>query len=126
MDRKICLDSDVLIELTKGNKEIVECLQKFDASLYTSSINVFELWTGRLKKEEENIHNLIISLKKEGFDSESAIKAGDINLSLKEKGELIDFRDLFIASICITNNLELFTLNKKHFERLSKYGLRLV
>jgi tRNA(fMet)-specific endonuclease VapC len=126
MDRNVCLDSDILIEITKGNQEIINSLQKLNANLYASPINIFEIWAGRLKKEEKNIESLIINLRKVDFNSQTAIKAGDIQLLLKEKGELIDFRDLFIASICIVNNLELMTLNKKHFERLTKFGLRLV
>ncbi|MHA1709843.1 MAG: hypothetical protein ACTSXJ_08520 [Candidatus Baldrarchaeia archaeon] len=39
-------------------------------------------------------------------------------------GMLIDERDLMIEAICIANSLPLATLNKKHFKRLTKFGLR--
>ena len=126
MDRKVCLDSDIQIEILKNNQQISEKIIELKANLYTTSINIFEIWTGRLKKQEDSAKQLIRSLKKINFDENSALKAGDINLELKKSGELLDIRDVFIASICISNNLELFTLNKKHFERLTKFGLKLI
>jgi len=126
MDKKICLDSDILIEISRGNRKIIDRIKNLDANLYTTSINIFEIWTGRLKKEEEATRALIASLKKTDFDEGSAIKAGDMQIKLKEAGNLIDFRDIFIASICIENDIELFTNNKKHFERLKRFGLQLV
>jgi predicted nucleic acid-binding protein len=126
MDREICLDTDILIEITKNSEEIITFLRKLGANLYTTPINSFEIWTGRLRKEEEHIKNLIENLKSADFNKKAALRTGDIYKYLKEKGELIDFRDIFIASVCIENNLELFTNNKKHFERLKKFGLKLV
>ncbi len=69
---------------------------------------------------------MVSSLKKLNFDDKSALEAGDILRNLKTSGKLLNFRDVFIASICINNKIELLTYNKKHFERLSKHGLILV
>jgi predicted nucleic acid-binding protein len=126
MDRKICLDSDILVEILRGNREIINNLEELNANLYASSISIFEIWVGRLKKEEEKIKKLFQSLKKLDFDNISAIKSGDIHESLKENGDILDFRDIFIASSCMVKNIELYTNNKRHFERLKKYGLKLV
>src|SRR3989344_9460774 len=99
MDRKVCLDSDIQIEILKNNQQISEKIIELKANLYTTSINIFEIWTGRLKKQEDSAKQLIRSLKKINFDENSALKAGDINLELKKSGELLDIRDVFIASI---------------------------
>jgi tRNA(fMet)-specific endonuclease VapC len=44
----------------------------------------------------------------------------------QDKGDILDVRDIFIASVCIIEGLELLTFNLKHFERMKKFGLRLV
>jgi tRNA(fMet)-specific endonuclease VapC len=126
VDKKICLDSDILIEISKNNTEVIEKLRKLDANIYTTPINIFEIWAGRFKKEENSVKKLINNLKKINFDEQSSLKAADIQLELKKTGQNIDFRDIFIASICIQNDIPLFTKNKKHFERLTKFGLKLI
>ncbi|MBI5393018.1 type II toxin-antitoxin system VapC family toxin [Candidatus Woesearchaeota archaeon] len=123
MVRKICLDSDVLISIMNNDLRVKTIFQSLDSHFYTTSINSFEIWYGR--KDSENISELLQSLIKLELDDHSARIAADILRELRRKGELIDVKDLFIASICIKNNLELFTFNKKHFERLQKYGLQL-
>ena len=60
------------------------------------------------------------------FDNKSVLIASKIYSSLRKDGKLIDERNLIIGSICIANNLPLATLNKRHFERLRKFGLKLV
>lgn len=123
--RQICLDSDVLIELVHRNEKIIEFVQQTEAIWYTTTINIFEIWSERDKKQQ-NVENLIKGLRKHVFDEACALKAGEIRRRLKEKGELLDIRDIFIGAVCIENCLELLTLNKKHFERLQEFGLQLI
>ncbi|MER3472414.1 MAG: PIN domain-containing protein, partial [Chitinophagaceae bacterium] len=52
------------------------------------------------------------------FDETSANTAVTINNDLKKKRKQIDIADLFIAATAVAHNLELVTLNKKHFERI--------
>lgn len=126
MDRKICLDSDIIINFLRKNQKTKEILNKLGEEFYTTQINAFEIWSGRLIYEEKTIKDMLNSLIKLDFDEDAALKAGDILINLKKSGNIIDFRDLFIASICISNNIELLTNNKKHFERLKNFGLKLV
>lgn len=126
VDRKICLDSDIIVDFLRKNPETKRIIEELGEEFYTTQINTFEIWSGKLKHEENMIKNMLGSLTKIDFDEQAALKAGDIQMKLKETGNLIDFRDLFIASICIQNNLELLTNNKKHFERMKKFGLKLV
>jgi len=51
------------------------------------------------------------------FDNRAMIKASEIYAVLRRKGKLIDERDLMVGAICLSNNLPLATLNKKHFDR---------
>jgi len=51
-------------------------------------------------------------------------KASEIWVSLKRSGQLIDDRDLLIAAISIVNGLSLMTRNKKRFEKLNNFELK--
>ena len=81
MDRKICLDSDILIELLNKNEVVGKAIESLEADFYVTPISVFEVWYGR--KEKENISGLLESLHVLIFDRESAFLAADI---LREHG----------------------------------------
>ena len=124
MVSKICLDSDVIISLLKKNEETKEKIKSLQGEFYMTVISLFEIWHGR--KKEESIKETIECFHIQDMDAESAMLAGDILKDLQKKGEEVRFRDIFIAAICITHKLDLFTYNKKDFERIEKFGLRLV
>ena len=67
------------------------------------------------KKKEEPVKRIGFNQINIFVDEETR-KFSEISRDLKRKGISIDFRDLFIASICIVNNCNLATFNKKHFE----------
>lgn len=46
-------------------------------------------------------------------------KAAQIYSELKQKGELVDDADIFIAAMCLENNYVLVTNNVRHFNRVS-------
>jgi len=46
--------------------------------------------------------------------------------ALKRSGELIEDADLLIAATAIVKGYTLWTKNLKHFERLEKFGLKLL
>ena len=124
MVREICLDSDFLIDFFKNKEKAVAIFNSLNANYCLTSINVFELWEGR--KKEEKLKEFFEQAEIKNFDYKSALLAAIINSSLKQKGEEIEIRDVFIAAICIEHNLELLTYNIKHFERMEKFGLKLV
>jgi len=124
MDRKICLDSDILIELLNKNEVVGKAIESLEADFYVTPISVFEVWYGR--KEKENISGLLESLHVLIFDRESAFLAADILRELEKNGNVVELKDIFIAAICVSNKIELMTNNIKHFERLKSFGLKLV
>src|SRR3989344_8109174 len=118
MEDKICLDSDVLIDFLKNKKEIVDWIKEKEENfeLTTTAINVFELYYGEYRKKSsidtkeldkffENIH--IFDLTKE-----ISKKAGELASTLEKEGNIIEFRDIIIAAISLTNNFVLKTNNK--------------
>ena len=51
-------------------------------------------------------------------------KASQIIISLKKQNKLIDIQDILIAATAIASDIRLFTINKKHFSRITE--LRMV
>ncbi len=125
MDKKICLDSDIIIEILKNNKKTIEIIASSAEILCITPVTIFEIWNGRFEKETQTIKSLLKNFEIIDFDADSSFIAGDIERALKNKGEELEIRDIFIASVCISNKMPLLTNNKKHFERLKDFGLHL-
>jgi len=123
--RGVILDTDVLIELIK-EKRLSQIIEFIDPRI--SFITLYEYLRGLkylnkdLKKEKEKIEESLTIL---WINNEILIKMSEIWFKLRKKGATIDERDLLIGATAITHNLPLWTLNKKHFARLEKYGLKL-
>ena len=122
MDKKVCLDTDACISVIKGEPK-AEKISDFIGSgkLFVSSITVFELY---LRKE--NLHEIadfLGGIFVLNFDEECAIKASNLQKELRENGVVLDFRDIFIASIAMVNYCTLATFNKKHFSRINDLDL---
>src|SRR3989344_1899794 len=114
MVEKICLDSDIIIEILKDNQELKEKLEfmvRTEDELCTTSINIFETWSGR--ENNEAFRLFLEELYRFPFEEESAKKAAVMFNEMKKKGLMIEPRDIFIAAICITHQLSLLTNNKK-------------
>ena len=131
MEDKICLDTDFLVNFLRNKNEEAEFIKTSEASkeLVTTCITLFELYYGAYKsKEAENNLNAISSLANRieilDFSSESAKKAGEILSKLEKQGKPIEFRDIFIGAIALSNNCSIKTYNIKHFSRIE--GLSLI
>ena len=121
-EQMVCLDSDVIIDFLRGDKETVKRIFEIKGSetLLTTSINSFEIIRGSIRLNYEKGISFINSLKILNFDFESSKKAAEIFEKLREKGESIDPLDLMIASVAIINNEPLITRNISHFSRIKE------
>ena len=122
MDPKICLDTDVSIEILKNTdkgNDLVDSIS--DSEVFISSISVFELYL-----RETNlfaVEKLVSKTEVLGFSDLCAKKAAEIFKELKKRGRIAPFRDLFIASIAIVHNCTLATLNIKDFKNIKELKL---
>ncbi|MBI3034930.1 type II toxin-antitoxin system VapC family toxin [Candidatus Woesearchaeota archaeon] len=122
MDKKVCLDTDVSIEILKSTAKASRLLDLTnDSEIYITTISVFELFLRETNLDA--IEKLLLRTAVLDFSELSARKAAGILKELKSKGRIIDMRDLFIASASIVNNCALATLNKKHFENIKDLEL---
>jgi len=130
MENRICLDTNILVDILRGNLEILNLIGKIEKEniLATTYINLFELNYGAAtsinkKINFKEIEKVISTIELLNLSEGSVKLAGIILADLKNNGKIIDFKDLLIASIAIVNNFKLLTKNKKHFENIP--GLKL-
>jgi len=123
---KVCIDTDVLIELSK--RTLLKYI-KPHMNLYLSIISVYEYLRGlavlgRDVVYAERILKTLFTIIP--LTEKTIIKAAEIYASLYRRGVLIPDPDILIAASCIIEEIPLSTFNIRHFKRLEEYGLEIV
>ena len=122
MDTKICLDTDVSIEILKNTAKASKLLDLAkDSEVYISTISVFELLLRETNLEA--IEKLLSKTAILDFSELSARKAAEIFKDLKKNGQMISVKDLLIASTAISNSCMLATLNIRDFRNINELKL---
>lgn len=122
--KKYLLDTSVIIAYLRGKKDIVDRIDNISSELTSSYICLSELYEGIYRvREKEQAEKAVLSFfqglsEVYGIDSEIARQFGLLRGSLKNKGEVIEDMDIFLAATCLAYNLTLVTLNTKHFSRI--------
>ncbi len=125
----LCLDTDILIDLLRGESKTVEEIKQLEDKfeLVTTAINLFELYYGAYKTGRERNIEAVKEVARRvevlNLTEKSAEISGKILAELEKRGEAIDFRDVMIAGIVIENNITLYTRNVKHFKRIEGINL---
>ena len=121
----ILCDTDVIIEILKGNKRTINIIESIGLeNIAISSVTVMELYFGALNKSELNkIKKHLQALNIVHFDtdiSESAIKL----IERFSKSHGLQIPDAIIAATAMTSKIKLFTFNLKDFKYID--GLKLI
>ena len=121
----LIVDTDILIDLLRKKDYAVSLIKKLEdgVELATSAINAFELYRGAYKSrnQEKNlasVKGLLNSLRILNTDEDSMEIAGKITASLERDGNMMDIRDLLIASIALVNSFGVLTNNVSHFNKI--------
>lgn len=125
--RRVVIDTSVYIKHIRATKKEKTVLYNMpnDVVTVTTSISIYELLMGATTTNKlQDFEALVKDVAVLSFNEQAARKAAEIYHQLRLNNKMIEFRDIFIAAICIVNDLELATLNKKHFERID--GLKLL
>ncbi len=123
-DKMILIDTNILIEVYRNNKNIIETVQNIGQhNIAISTITFAELLYGsRNKKELQLIRKDISTLTV--IDINETVSAKFIELigeyALSHK---LAIPDALIAATAICNNLPLYTLNKKDFQFINSIEL---
>jgi tRNA(fMet)-specific endonuclease VapC len=119
----VCLDTSFCIDLMRiDNTEAVNKLKEFNGEMVnTTTITLAELYVGAYRSnnilhEVSKVDRLLQDIIVLTLDNQSAKKYGELHNQLRS--DPIGDRDLFIASIVVSNNQTLLTKNVKHFERV--------
>ena len=119
----ILLDTNILIEILKGNQQTIEKVQNLDSVLAISSISVMELYYAALNKTEVNKLEKFVSLfniiQLDESISVQAIKP----VKTYAKSHHLDIPDSLIASTALINKYKLFTYNIKDFKYIKNIAL---
>ena len=112
----IALDSSAIIDILAGTKKGEQIKKKVsEEALAVTSISVNEVLIGAKERERNKIHEFFENLDILSFDAASAFKSVGIEESLSKRGTKIGKMDIFIASICLVNNLPILT-SDNHFK----------
>ncbi len=122
----IVIDTSIIIDhLRKRNKRKSILFDIVDGSvLYTPTIVEFELFAGAIDAgKRQDIHFVLQFCTVLPLTSEIVQHAARLYQMLKQENQVIDIRDLFIASTAILSAYPLMTLNTKHFSRIDALHL---
>lgn len=119
------LDSTFLIDVLRGSSDVSELIEELDASgtPLVSALTVMELYEGVQLAETSDaeraaVEALLDDIDSVPFDSECAIRAGQLLVELSRVGEPIDETDVMIAATALVHERPVVTRNVKHFERV--------
>lgn len=123
MGTGICLDTTLLVDLLRGEREATRYVTEHEGRLCTTAISVFELSFGahrsqRRSKNLRRLHELLENLPVLPLSTEAAALAGQLYARLLSEGTPVDMRDLFIAAIAMITDTALKTANTSHFSRI--------
>ena len=122
--RLVICDTNILIEFYKGNSEVIENLHKIgNENIILSSVTAGELIFGAFNKVElRNIQKDINELRVLHINEK--ISRNFIDLMQKYSlSHNLDLPDALIAATAINADLELYTLNLKHFKYIDNIKL---
>ena len=118
----ILLDTDICIEVLRGNQRIIEKRISCDERVAICFMTVAELYYGaeRSKYTHKNINiidEFLLSIDVINTDIEIMKKFGEIKTKLHTKNILLPDADILIASVALTKCSKLITGNIKHYNR---------
>lgn len=116
------LDTDVCIEILRGNPRVLQWRQHTQVRVVTTWITACELEYGAAKSTHPQqaralVADLLSTLDILGLDRAAARQFGQHKATLRRGGETLADADLMIAAIALVHGAELATGNLRHFRR---------
>lgn len=113
------LDTNIIIDIFRGKKEVINQLSNLK-HIYIPSIVLGELYYGAFQSEREKAHleqinEFLARVNTIPINQNTSKIYGKVKSNLKDKGKPIPENDIWIASLAIQYDLDLFS-NDFHFE----------
>jgi predicted nucleic acid-binding protein len=118
----ILLDTSVLIEMFRMKDKTATFFYRLSNDNNAFAISIlthYEIFRGSNSVQDNFWANFLKNIKVIPFDLISSNEAIGIYKLLKTQNQMIDLADLLIAATAIAHNLDLATLNLKHFSKIS-------
>ena len=117
------LDTDVCVELLRGNEAVIERRKATLDRIATTWITAAELYYGaaRSAAAEENrllVTRFLAPLRILGLDGTVVERFGALKASLERQGRRLEDFDLLIAALTLTRGAVLVTGNRRHYDRV--------
>lgn len=119
MARLFLVDTDILIDFLRGQKEAIEFIKKNTSRIVLSTIVIAELFAGVRDDEQDYLDEFVSLFPTIPVTSEIA-KAGGLYKRDFQKTHRIGLADAIIAATVEIDNFELKTLNIKHYPMFPK------
>lgn len=127
----MCLDTDFLVALLKGDRDAIDRIAQLEAEekpLKSTAITAYELLKGALlsSRPEENltsVSDLLSVIQVLTLTNDSCLQAAKTYEDLRRKGLLIGEFDILIAAIAISNNEALMSRDS-HFRLIEGLNLQ--
>lgn len=124
----ILLDTDICVEILKGNKKILQRRADYDGPIGICFMTIAELYYGAERSRDpprnyETIEKLVLTLEIVQSDLGILRRFGAIKAQLQRDGTSLADADVLIAAATLERAERLITGNKKHFERIPGLSL---
>jgi len=124
----ILFDTDICVELLRGNEEIIDKGQEANSEVGVSSITVAELFYGAeksvaTKKNYFLIEEFLLTARILELDFTILKKFAQLKNKLRNEGNLLADADIFIAATALEKCEKLITGNVKHFIRFEELNI---
>ncbi|MGH7890212.1 MAG: type II toxin-antitoxin system VapC family toxin [Thermodesulfobacteriota bacterium] len=121
----ILFDTDVCIELLRGNKKIIARRNNYSGDIAICFMTVAELYYGAeiSTKADENknlIEKFFLTVQIIQTDNEILKRFGKLKARLKSNSDLLPDADIMIAATSLVKAEKLITGNVKHFSRFKE------
>ena len=119
----ILLDTNILIQILKGDARTVEQVESFSETLCISSISAMELYYGAWDKAETRKIEKFLSLFDTIHINKEISQKATVLIQTYAKSHNLDIPDSLIAATAIVSNYKLMTYNVKDFKFIENLTL---
>lgn len=117
------LDTDICIEILRGNEAVIERREQTLDSVATSWITACELYFGAANSDAPQSNRIVVdeflaTLPVQGLDQPAARRFGELKALLRQRGEGLADADLLIASVALSLGAVIVTGNRSHYGRI--------
>ncbi len=118
MSDAILLDTDIIIDFMRGYPEAAMFVRSLGARAHISVITIAELYAGAREAELKSLKRVLSTFEQLTVTPQIAVRGGLLSNQFRRSHGL-QLGDILIAATAQEHEMELATLNVKHFPMMS-------